>query len=176
MEAIRAAKVWRGDGFADDVAVVIEAGVIREVTASASLAPATPVSDEWVTVDEPVPVLSYLDQVGDIDPEALDGEVEPLHGLELSPAERAFADEVRKFVAAELAAILTPIRERAQGLVANFGVSDAALLDVLTGRAAFAGKLPFELPSSMEAVVAQRSDVAHDSANPLYPLGFGLRY
>lgn len=73
-------------------------------------------------------------------------------------------------------AILTPIRERAQGVVANFGVSDAALLDVLTGRAAFAGKLPFELPSSMEAVVTQRSDVAHDSRSPLYPLGFGLRY
>ena len=45
MEAIRAAKVWREDGFANDAAVVIEAGVIREVTASASLPPATPVSD-----------------------------------------------------------------------------------------------------------------------------------
>jgi beta-glucosidase len=73
-------------------------------------------------------------------------------------------------------AILTPIRERARAVIANFGVSDAALIDVLTGRAAFAGKLPFELPSSMESVVAQRSDVAHDSRNPLYPLGFGLRY
>jgi len=73
-------------------------------------------------------------------------------------------------------AILTPIRERARAVVANFGVSDAALLDVLTGRAAFAGKLPFELPSSMESVLTQRSDVAHDSRGPLYPIGFGLRY
>lgn len=73
-------------------------------------------------------------------------------------------------------AILSPIRERAHAVIANFGVSDAALLDVLTGRAPFAGKLPFELPSSMESVTAQRSDVAHDSRNPLYPFGFGLRY
>ena len=73
-------------------------------------------------------------------------------------------------------AILAPIRERAHAVIANFGVSDAALLDVLTGRAAFAGRLPFELPSSMESVAAQRSDVAHDSRNPLYPFGFGLRY
>jgi beta-glucosidase len=73
-------------------------------------------------------------------------------------------------------AILTPLKDRARALIANFGVSDAALLDVLTGRARPEGKLPFELPSSMEAVQAQRSDVPHDSARPLYPLGFGRRY
>src|SRR5204862_425120 len=32
-------------------------------------------------------------------------------------------------------AILTPIKEGARALLANFGVSDAALIDVLTGRA-----------------------------------------
>jgi len=73
-------------------------------------------------------------------------------------------------------AILTPLKERARAVIANFGVSDAALLDVLAGRAKPAGKLPFELPSSMDAVLAQKSDVPHDSARPLYPLGFGLRY
>jgi beta-glucosidase len=73
-------------------------------------------------------------------------------------------------------AILTPVRERARALLANFGVSDAALLDVLTGRARPEGKLPFELPSSMAAVEAQRPDLPHDSAKPLYPLGYGLRY
>src|SRR5712671_5574502 len=73
-------------------------------------------------------------------------------------------------------AILTPIRDRARALIANFGVSDAALLDVLTGRAKPQGRLPFELPSSMEAVAAQRSDVPHDSPRPLYPFGFGRSY
>jgi beta-glucosidase len=64
----------------------------------------------------------------------------------------------------------------ASALVANFGVSDGALLDVLTGKAKPEGKLPFELPSSMAAVSAQKSDVPHDSRRPLYPYGFGLRY
>src|SRR2546426_1114831 len=76
----------------------------------------------------------------------------------------------------ERPAILTPLKERASALIANFGVSDAALLDVLTGRAKPEGKLPFELPSSMEAVQAQHSDVPHDSARPLYPFGFGKSY
>jgi beta-glucosidase len=73
-------------------------------------------------------------------------------------------------------AILTGVRERARALVANFGVGDAALLDVLTGRARPEGRLPFELPSSMAAVEAQQSDVPYDSAQPLYRFGFGLRY
>jgi beta-glucosidase len=73
-------------------------------------------------------------------------------------------------------AILTPIRDRARALIGNFGVSDAALLDVVTGRAKPAGQLPFELPSSMDAVRAQRSDLPYDSARPLYRFGFGLSY
>lgn len=73
-------------------------------------------------------------------------------------------------------AILTALKGRARAIVANFGVSDDALLDVLAGRARPAGKLPFDLPSSMEAVAAQRSDVAHDIARPLYPFGFGKSY
>jgi beta-glucosidase len=73
-------------------------------------------------------------------------------------------------------AILTPIKERAQAIIANFGVSDAALLDVVTGRVGPEGKLPFELPSSMEAVAAQRPDAPRDSRSPLYKFGAGLRY
>jgi beta-glucosidase len=76
----------------------------------------------------------------------------------------------------ERPAILAPIRDRARALIANFGVSDAALLDVLTGRAGPEGKLPFELPRAMEAVEAQRSDVPYDSRRPLYRFGFGRRY
>jgi beta-glucosidase len=72
--------------------------------------------------------------------------------------------------------IMTSLKDRASALLANFGVSDAALLDVVTGVAQPEGKLPFELPSSMEEVEAQRSDVPHDTARPLYPIGFGRRY
>jgi beta-glucosidase len=73
-------------------------------------------------------------------------------------------------------AVVTPLRDGARALLANFGVSDAALFDVLTGRARPRGKLPFELPSSMEAVAAQQPDVPHDSRAPLYPAGFGREY
>jgi beta-glucosidase len=73
-------------------------------------------------------------------------------------------------------AILTPLKDKARALIANFGVSDAPLIDVLVGRGRPEGKLPFELPSSMEAVQAQRSDLPHDSARPLYPFGFGRSY
>src|SRR5574341_202448 len=65
-------------------------------------------------------------------------------------------------------AILTPLKAKARALIANFGVSDAALIDVLTGRARPEGRLPFELPSSMEAVDAQHPDVPRDSQRPLY--------
>jgi beta-glucosidase len=73
-------------------------------------------------------------------------------------------------------AILTPVRDRVRALLGNFGVSDDALIDVLSGRAAPLGKLPFDLPSSMASVEAQHSAVAHDLAHPLYPFGFGRRY
>jgi beta-glucosidase len=73
-------------------------------------------------------------------------------------------------------AILTPLQPTVRALIANFGVSDEALIDVLAGRAKPAGKLPFELPSSLDAVAAQRPDMPHDSARPLYPFGFGRSY
>jgi beta-glucosidase len=73
-------------------------------------------------------------------------------------------------------AILTSLKDRVSAMLANFGVSDEALLNVVTGVARPEGSLPFELPSSMEEVEAQRSAVPHDTAHPLYRIGFGLRY
>ena len=73
-------------------------------------------------------------------------------------------------------AVLTPLKGHARAVLANFGISDDALLDVLAGRAKPMGKLPFDLPSSNADVQAQRSDVAHDMAHPLYRFGFGRHY
>ena len=73
-------------------------------------------------------------------------------------------------------AILTNIAPLAKAMIVNFGQSDDALFDVLTGKVHPAGRLPFELPRSMEAVRAQRSDLPADSQYPLYPIGFGLSY
>ncbi|MFT4184671.1 MAG: glycoside hydrolase family 3 N-terminal domain-containing protein, partial [Rhizobium sp.] len=73
-------------------------------------------------------------------------------------------------------AILTGLKDRAGAILGNFGASDAALFDVIEGKQKAQGKLPFELPSSMAEVLAQKSDVPHDTANPLYPIGYGLSY
>ncbi|MCW3765134.1 glycoside hydrolase family 3 protein [Paenarthrobacter sp. PAE-2] len=71
-------------------------------------------------------------------------------------------------------AILTPLTEFASAIVGTFGVSDPALLDALFGRVQPQGRLPFELPRSMDAVRASRADVPGDTADPLYPFGHGL--
>lgn len=71
-------------------------------------------------------------------------------------------------------AVLTPLRLRANTLIASFGASDDALMAVLAGRVAPRGRLPFELPRSMQAVEAQRPGAPADSADPLYPLGYRL--
>ena len=76
----------------------------------------------------------------------------------------------------ERPAVIPEIAAECAALVANFGASDAALLDVLFGRANPTGKLPFELPSSMDAVRRQQEDTPYDSDNPLFAFGFGLRF
>ena len=63
--------------------------------------------------------------------------------------------------------VVPELAKDSAALVATFGVSDEALFDVLTGRFAPTGKLPFEMPSSMEAVLGQLEDVPHDSKAPL---------
>ncbi|MBN9390372.1 MAG: glycoside hydrolase family 3 C-terminal domain-containing protein [Chloroflexi bacterium] len=73
-------------------------------------------------------------------------------------------------------AVIPEIAEASAALLANFGANDRALLDVIFGRFSPSGKLPFELPSSMEAVLRQKSDVPYDSENPLFPFGSGLTY
>ena len=63
-----------------------------------------------------------------------------------------------------------------KGTLMIFDVVDNALLDVVFGRFNPVGKLPFELPSSMEAVRNQLEDVPFDSKDPLFEYGFGLSY
>jgi beta-glucosidase len=73
-------------------------------------------------------------------------------------------------------AVLTELKGMSGALVGTFGVSDEAMLDTVFGRHNPVGKLPFELPSSMAEVEAQLEDVPDDTANPLFPYGWGLRY
>ncbi len=73
-------------------------------------------------------------------------------------------------------AVIPEISQYSKALIANYGASDAALLDVLFGKYKPGGHLPIELPSSMEAVRNQKEDVPYDTKNPLYKFGFGLSY
>jgi beta-glucosidase len=72
-------------------------------------------------------------------------------------------------------AVIPEISAAARALLGEFGASDRAILEVVFGQAEPQGRLPFELPSSMEAVRGQKEDLPHDSQDPLYPFGFGLR-
>ncbi|WP_022879619.1 glycoside hydrolase family 3 protein [Microbacterium sp. B19] len=71
-------------------------------------------------------------------------------------------------------AILTPFVDHAAAIVADYGSSARAVLDALTGRVAPRGRLPIEIPRSMDAVRASREDVPSDTGDPVFPVHFGL--
>ncbi|MCB0705753.1 MAG: glycoside hydrolase family 3 C-terminal domain-containing protein [Saprospiraceae bacterium] len=73
-------------------------------------------------------------------------------------------------------AVIPEITASAKALIANYGASDKSVCEVLFGKTAPKGKLPFELPASMEAVNNQKTDVPYDSENPLFEYGVGLSY
>ena len=73
-------------------------------------------------------------------------------------------------------AVIPEIADHAVGLLCDFGAFDDALLDILFGEFNPSGKLPFELPPTMEAVRQQKEDVPYDSREPLFQFGFGLGY
>lgn len=71
-------------------------------------------------------------------------------------------------------AILTPFVGHVAAMVADYGSSARAVLDALTGRVSAQGRLPIEIPRSMDAVRRSREDVPSDTENPLFPVHFGL--
>ncbi|KAF4445090.1 glycosyl hydrolase family 3 N terminal domain-containing [Fusarium albosuccineum] len=73
-------------------------------------------------------------------------------------------------------AAIPEIAEQATALFGNFGSSEKAFLDVLFGKAAPEGKLPFDLPRSQQAVLDSMCDVPYDTRNPVFKFGHGLRY
>jgi beta-glucosidase len=88
------------------------------------------------------------------------------------------ADQKPTVIVAQLErpTVLTEVNEMCGAMLADFGTSDGVLADVLFGKRIPQGKLPFELPSSKEAVENQMEDVPYDSENPLFPFGYGLIY
>lgn len=88
--------------------------------------------------------------------------------IERLPAELPLIVDVRL----DRPAILTPFKDRANILLASFGTGDTAFFDVLQGRVAPVGRLPFQLPSSMDSVRAQRPGTPMDLDEPLYEFGY----
>ena len=76
----------------------------------------------------------------------------------------------------ERPAVFPEINAASKGVIGDFSSQDDIILDLIFGQFTPTGKLPFELPSSMEAVLHQSEDMPHDSKDPLYPFGFGISY
>lgn len=74
--------------------------------------------------------------------------------------------------------VLTQIAEAADSVLVVYrpGVTCGAeaVADCLFGETAITGRLPFQIPASMEQVLQQREDLPKDIENPLYDYGFGI--
>lgn len=87
-------------------------------------------------------------------------------------------------------AVLTPIvaaqrkaegrasNQRLSALIVDYGSEADAFFDVCfdVGDSSPQGKLPFDLPRSMEAVKASGEDMSFDTKDPLFAFGHGLPY
>ncbi|WP_372699006.1 glycoside hydrolase family 3 N-terminal domain-containing protein [Arthrobacter sp. JSM 101049] len=67
----------------------------------------------------------------------------------------------------------------AGAIVAGFGMGDTALFDILSGKVAPQGRMPFALAGTAEAIDEQFSDLPgyrETTDGALYPFGYGLTY
>ncbi|WP_447726614.1 glycoside hydrolase family 3 protein [Sphingomonas koreensis] len=85
----------------------------------------------------------------------------------------AAARHVPVIVAVEMdrPAILTALLPHSRAVLVTFGASDGALLDIVRGNAKPLGRLPFDLPRSMEDLTAPKEP----GVSPLFGAGAGLR-
>lgn len=73
-------------------------------------------------------------------------------------------------------AVTPDINAASKGLIVDFTCQDEVIAELIFGKFKPTGKLPIEMPSSVQAVEDQLEDVPHDSKDPLYPFGAGLTY
>ncbi len=72
--------------------------------------------------------------------------------------------------------IVPDINAASKAVIADFDCQDEIILEMVFGKFNPSGKLPIEIPSSVEAVENQMEDVPYDSKDPLYKFGHGLSY
>lgn len=65
----------------------------------------------------------------------------------------------------------------AAGILATFGVGDAAVMDIIMGKFNPTGKMPYALAKTSAAVIKQDPDApGYPEKDTLFPFGFGLNY
>ena len=73
-------------------------------------------------------------------------------------------------------AVIPAINKYSKALIADFSSQDNVILDLIMGKFSPTGKMPFELPSSMDEVLQQKEDLPYDTKNPLYKFGAGISF
>jgi len=102
--------------------------------------------------------------------------------LEFSPQERARQASIFSTVPTivdiilDRPAAIPDVIEGAAAVLGSYGSGSEAFLDVVFGIMGPEGKLPFDLPRSMQAVEEAREDVPFDTRDPVFRFGHGLRY
>ncbi|MEP7142250.1 MAG: glycoside hydrolase family 3 protein [Ferruginibacter sp.] len=78
--------------------------------------------------------------------------------------------------------VFAEFEKDANAIVANFGVQDQAILDILVGNATPSGLLPLQMPANMQTVEKQNEDVPldmqcyKDAEGHVYDFGYGLNW
>lgn len=78
--------------------------------------------------------------------------------------------------------VVEQFEQDVQAIVANFGVQDQAVLDILVGAVEPSGLLPLQMPKDMKTVEEQYEDIPHDmncyvdSEGNTYDFAFGLNW
>ena len=102
----------------------------------------------------------------------------PEEQTELVNALKAAGANVVAVVVMNRAYVMTPVVEAADSVLAVYrpGVTCGAeaVADALYGETAITGKLPFQIPKTMDQVLSQREDLPKDIDEPLYEYGFGI--
>ncbi len=76
----------------------------------------------------------------------------------------------------ERPSVVPDINAASKAVIADFDCQDEIILELIFGKFSPSGKLPIEIPSSIEAVENQKEDLPYDSKNPLYGFGHGLTF
>jgi len=102
----------------------------------------------------------------------------PQEQQELLNALDAAGANVVSVVLMNRAYVLTPVTEKSDSVMLAYrpGVTCGAeaVVEALYGETAITGRLPFQIPATMDQVLAQREDLPKDIADPLFEYGFGI--